>query len=313
MVGGRNKTKMNKKYKLLNESLRAVGEGTIPLLILKGQAGTGKSYSTLKYMKDNNINYKYINNYATPLAFYKLVYNNRNRKVLIFDDVQSIGDLKIKSMLKSVCGELDDGKRKVSYHSTSPVLEKNGLPDSFELDVNIVLIFNNDISGFEPIINRGVTIDFFLNFDEMIERIKEVQHSANIEQEVLDYVLQTCNEATENLSIRTLVILSNLKRKGYDFKLFADEILKTDMELYDLITLSEKEWVNKTGYHRATYYRKKNKLRKKDNEESNNVSHVSHSKSKNKTPKNPNLKGDSSEKSQSRKSRSILSVHKNKK
>ena len=155
---------------------------------------------------------------------------------------QSISDVKIKSMLKSVCGELDDGKRIVSYHSTSPILEKNDLPSSFELNVNIILIFNDDISGFEPIINRGVTIDFFFNFDEMIDRIKEVQQSANIEQEVLDYVLQTCNEATENLSIRTLVILSNLKRKGYDFKLFADEILKTNKEIYDLVTMTAKKW-----------------------------------------------------------------------
>lgn len=247
---------MNKKYELLNESLKALSESAINLLILKGSAGTGKTYSTLKYVKENNLNYKYVNNYATPLSFYKLVYENRGKDIIIFDDVQSINDPKIKSMLKSVCGELDNGKRIVSYYSTSSILEQNELPESFELDVNVVLIFNDSILGFEPIINRGITIDFFFNFQEMIEVIEEFQESAGIEQDVMDYVKQNCNQATSNLSIRTLVILSKLKRKDYDFKLFANEILSTDKGLSDLIELSEKDWCDKTGMNRATYYRK---------------------------------------------------------
>ena len=255
----------NKKYELLNEGLKALSESAINLLILKGSAGTGKTYSTLKYVKDNSLNYEYINNYATPLAFYKLIYENRNKDILIFDDVQSINDPKIKSMLKSVCGELDNGKRVVSYYSTSPILEQNSLPSSFELDVNVVLIFNDSISGFEPIINRGVTIDFFFNFQEMIEVLEDFKESAGIEQEVLDYVKENCNQATDNLSIRTLVILSKLKRKNYDFKLFADEILRTDKGLKDLIELSEKEWCDETGMSRRAYYYKRAKVCKSAN------------------------------------------------
>ncbi len=251
---------MNKKYELLDEGLKALSESAINLLILKGNPGTGKTFTTLKYVKDNNLNYKYVNNYATPLAFYKLVYENRNKDIIIFDDVQSIADQKIRSMLKSVCGELDDGKRMVSYHSTSQILEQNDLPSSFELDVNIVLIFNDSISGFEPIVNRGITIDFFFNFDEMIEVLETFQTSANIEQEVMDYVKDNCNEATSNLSIRTLVILSKLHRKDYDFKLFANEILKTDKGLSDLIEMTSKEWCDKNGKSISNYYYKKSKF-----------------------------------------------------
>ena len=95
----------NEKYELLYKGLEAVSKGTINLLILKGLPGTGKTYSTLKYVKEHNINYEYVNNYATPLAFYKLLYENRNKDIIIFDDMQSAGDPKIKSMFKSVCGE----------------------------------------------------------------------------------------------------------------------------------------------------------------------------------------------------------------
>lgn len=252
----------NQKYELLNKSLKAVSKGTINLLILKGSPGLGKTYTTLKYAKENGINYKYINNYATPLAFYQILYENRNRDVIIFDDVQSINDPKIKSMFKSACGELDDNKRVISYHSTSPILEKEGLPESFELEGNVILIFNDDISGFEPIVNRGITIDFFFNFKEMFDVLKIFQEDAGIEQEVMDYVEQNCNQATNNLSIRTLVILSNLLRDGYDFKLFAKEILKTDEGMRDLIELDEKTWCDKTGMARSSYYYKRAKVQK---------------------------------------------------
>jgi len=252
----------NEKYQLLNESLKALSERAINLLILKGSAGTGKTYNVLKYMKENNLNYKYINNYTTPLSFYKIIYENRKRSIIIFDDTQSINDVRIKSMLKSICGELDDGRRVVSYYSTSPILEKNNLPESFEIPgASIILIFNDDISGFEPIINRGVAIDFSFGFEEMIEILKDIQKSAKIEQEVMDYVRENCNQATLNLSIRALVILSSLHRAGFDFKLFAREILKIDKGIYDLINLSEKDWCDKTGQHRATYYRKRKSLK----------------------------------------------------
>jgi len=51
------------KYKLLDESLEAISKNVIKLLIIKGQSGFGKTYTTLKYAKENKLNYKYINNY----------------------------------------------------------------------------------------------------------------------------------------------------------------------------------------------------------------------------------------------------------
>jgi len=253
----------NQKYELLNQSLKAVSKGTINLLILKGLPGLGKTFATLKYAKKNNLNYKYVNNYATPLAFYKLVYENRNKDIIIFDDMQSAGDPKIKSMFKSVCGELENGKRVVSYHSTSQILEREELPESFECNANIVLIFNEDISGFEPIVNRGVTIDFIFNFKEMMEVLQTFQEVAGIEQVVMDYVKENCNQATNNLSIRTLVMLSKLHRAEYDFKIFAKEVLKTNDSMKDLIELDEKAWCDKTGMNRATYYRKRKRVTNK--------------------------------------------------
>jgi len=249
-----------KKYNLLNESLKAVYEKAINLLILKGQAGFGKTYTTLKYAKDNNVNYEYVNNYATPLALYKLLYLKRNKSLIIFDDLQSITDPKIKAMFKAICWESEGGKRTISYHSTSKILEENKLPESFEFNPGIVLIFNKIVPDFESIVNRGITINFEFNFEEKLEILEYFKDSAKIDDEVLKYVKDNCSEATENLSIRSLVILSNLKGKGFDFKLFADEVLRNNDDVSELINCDEKDWCNKTGMHRSSYYRKKKRF-----------------------------------------------------
>jgi len=256
------KTKI-KKYQLLNESLEAIKGNTIKLLILKGEPGFGKTHSVLKYVKENKLNYKYVNNYATPLSFYQLLYENRKRDIIIFDDLQSMNDPKIKSMFKSICWESENNKRKINYHSTSFLLEKHNLPSSFEIsnhNLKIILIFNDNPLGFESIIGRGILISLNFSFDEKLEIFNSIKTKAKIDDDVLAYTQQNCNQATKNLSIRTLVILSDLKKAGHDFKLFADEILNKDDRISELINLSAKEWCDKNGHHRATYYRRKKRL-----------------------------------------------------
>lgn len=250
----------NKKYVLLNESLKAISGDKINLLILKGSYGCGKTHTTLKYLSDDEVNYKYINSYATPLSFYQLLYDNRNRAVIVFDDLHGVNNPLVLAMLKSACWVSESDERVVSYYSTSDKLKSLKLPPSFKLDSRIILIFNEVIKDYQPIINRGVTINFNLNFDDKIKLFEEIKDEADIDDDVLQYIKDNCNEATNNLSIRTLVILSKLKANGQDFKMFAEEILPKDEDKNLLLTMSAMKWSDKTGYHRRTYYRKKKML-----------------------------------------------------
>jgi len=248
----------NNKYVLLGESLKAMKENNIDILTLYGSPGSGKTHTTLEYLKENGINYTYINSYATPLSFYNILYESRNKKIVIFDDLHNVSNPLILAMLKAACWA-SDGKKIVSYHSTSDKLEKMDLPESFEFDSNVVLIFNNLISGYEPITNRGITIEFCFNFEDKIKIFEEIKKDAEIEEDVLDYVKKNCSDATENLSIRTLVILSRIERSKGDYKLFAKEILKTDRNKAFLIDMTCKEWCDETGMHRRTYFKHKHK------------------------------------------------------
>lgn len=247
----------NEKYILLDESLKAIKSKAINILTLYGSPGVGKTHTAIEYLKEQEINYTYINSYSTPLSFFEILYNSRKKEVVIFDDVQGVANPLILSMLKSACWT-SDGKRIISYHSTSNKMDTLGLPVSFEFNANVILIFNQIPEGYEPITNRGITIEFDFSFEEKIkifEGLKDV-----INKDVLDYVKLNCNDATTNLSIRSMVILSNLKKSGRDFKLFAKEILKQDENKALLLTMDVKEWCDTTGMHRATYYRHKHKL-----------------------------------------------------
>ena len=258
----------HKKYVLLDESLKALKNKTINLLILSGEAGIGKSHTTIEYLKNNKINYKYIHSYVTPLYFYKLLFENRNRDIIVFDDLEGINDPKTISMIKSLCWSYNKEQKEVSYQSTSDKLKDNNLKESFKTNIRVVLIFNNIPNEFKAIVNRAITLNFDFNFQEKLQIFEDFKVKANIEQEVLDYVSAKCTNATRNLSIRSLVILSDLKRNGFNFKDFAEEILNIDENISFMSDLVQKcnsangfkkedaikEFIANTGLSRRTFF-----------------------------------------------------------
>jgi hypothetical protein len=260
---------MNQKFNLLHNSLDAIKKGSINLLCVKGEAGTGKSRTILDYLKSNSVNFDYFSSYTTPLYFYKLLYQNKDKDVLIFDDIEGITDLKIIAMLKALCWNPENLEREICYFSTSELMKENDLPERFKTNAKIILIFNNHLHGFEAVINRGILLDFNFNFNEKLKIFEEMKEKANIDEEVLSYVKTNCNESTQNLSIRSLVILSKLKKDGFDFKLFANEILKSDDETKHLLTCLSlykniedacNEWIKLTGKSRRSFFRAKKRL-----------------------------------------------------
>lgn len=260
---------MHEKFNILNESLKAIKKDCLNLLVVKGEAGTGKSRTILDYLKKEGVDFNYFSSYTTPLYFFKLLNENADKEVLVFDDIEGISDLKIIAMLKSLCWSPDNKEREVCYFSTSDKIKENSLPERIQTNARIILIFNNDLRGFEPVINRGVCIDFNFNFKDKLKIFEEMREKAEIDQEVLNWIKLNCNEGTENLSLRSLVILSKLKKNNFDFKLFAKEILKNDDETRILLNSIKKfkcvenacnYWTKRTGKSRRSYFRLKKRL-----------------------------------------------------
>jgi hypothetical protein len=260
---------VNKKYELLDKSLDAITKDVFNLLVCSGDYGMGKSHRIKKYVDDKKIDYAYIQSYATPLKFYQLLYENRDKELIIFDDVNSIDNSIIVGLLKSACWEVLKGGRKVEYHTTSKIMEEKALPESFELNANIVLIFNDKYEGYGPIINRGVCLDFDFSFEDKMVIFDDLMASgetSELDSEIVEYVRKSCSKATKNLSIRSLVILSRLKKveevKG-DWKMFAEEVFKLDFKKDMLEKIIKKhtklkdaceEWCGETGLGERTFY-----------------------------------------------------------
>ncbi len=263
---------VNDKYKLLDISLNAMEKGAFNLLIARGDPGMGKTHKVLDFMKKKNLDYIYIKTYSTPLKFYESLYKNKDKKIIIFDDLSNIGDPKILGMLKSACWSVHSEGREINYHTTSKAFEKLNIPEKFIMEASIILIFNGVLSSFEPIASRGVNIDFDFTFSEKLAIFKGLDEDSNIDEDIIEYVNKSCSEATQNLSIRSLVILSEIKRKGFDWKVFATEILKVDEEIQLILDLTSKytklekacdEWMKQTGKSRSTFMRMLRSIRKK--------------------------------------------------
>lgn len=263
--------KSNDKYELLETSIKAMESGAFNLLIARGETGMGKTYKILSCLKSNKSEFAYFNSYVTPLKFYEMLYKNKDKKFIVFDDLGSISDKKIESLLKSSCWGVADGKREVSYHTTSSKFKKLGIPDTCKINANIILIFNEKLKGFDSVVNRGVNVNFDFTFDDKIKVLEAIKGNAKIDDEIMDYVRKSCSEATKNLSIRSLVILTSIKDNGFDWKLFANELLKVDKDKQVLIDLKNdnetkgkdkkqlnelcKEWIEITGKSRSTFMR----------------------------------------------------------
>lgn len=261
----------NNKYILLNESLKALDKDVFNLLVCSGDYGMGKSHRIMEYVKNEKIEHAYIQSYATPLKFFEILYNNKDKKLIIFDDVNSIDNPAIVGMLKSACWSVLNNDRKVSYHTTSEKMKELELPESFEFKANIVLIFNDKYEGYMPIINRGVSINFDFSFEDKISIFNDIKDRAELDDEVITYSQNNCTLATKNLSIRSLVILSRLKREGFDWELFAKEILSVDGNKDLLESIMKKhmktkdaceEWMGETGLKERTFYSKLKELKK---------------------------------------------------
>jgi hypothetical protein len=255
---------MNDKYILLNESLKAL-KSSLNLIILKGTPGFGKTHNTLNFLNENKIDYKYVNSYSSPLAFYKLLFENKDKEVVVFDDLQNIDNSIIISMLKSACWSVLENNRVISWYTTSSNFEKLDIPESFELKAKIILIFNDEYRGFEPIINRGFCLDIDFNFKEKIE----IFRSLNLDKEIIDYIELNCNDSTENLSIRTIVILSKLKIDGFDWKMFSKEMLRNKGDISLILDLLPNchtvkdccdKWREKTCKSERSFYRAYSKI-----------------------------------------------------
>jgi len=267
---------LEKQYFKPRSYIKMVIKNHLKGLILFGEGGLGKSYLTLKTLKDENLiiynDYSYLKGYMTTLELYHFLFENKD-KLIILDDINILDNENNLNLLK---GCLDDNNRWVSYSTTSDKLKA---PNRFLFTGKIILLLNCKPST-NPSLRAVETrvFNYEVKFDyktkiKLIHELAKKKYKSLIEEErfkIVDFIEKNTSEGTINLNFRLLFQLYEcyLFDKN-NFKKLAKGILKDDDDLSLLkdllnknneVKLACKEWMEITGKSRASFYRGKKRL-----------------------------------------------------
>lgn len=225
---------------VLETLVRDVGSGSLFGLLVTGTPGIGKSYTTLKILKDEfgmspNIDFMYLKGgKMTATGLYMQLHDNRD-KLIIIDDNDSIwSDSDAINMLK---GALEvEGPRTVS-NSTKPI---KGYDNVFDFGGQIIFITNlrgPDLSKAEPVLDRLSSVNFDISQESLIAYVEEMLDKIyqHVDMEIKIKVFEWFklmgpsykSTATKGLSIRGYTKTLDIVLRGHSEKSWKRLSLKT--------------------------------------------------------------------------------------
>lgn len=245
-------------------------------MILQGEAGIGKTKLCMDIFKERtwilNDDYAILSGYATPLELFIFLYKNRDKRVILFDDIAKQFDNELsKGLLLSALWN-PTGKRFCTYQSTTEKLvddEGNAIPRTFPLTTKILWCLNNLPLELQNIKSRCYYYEMDFNYKTKIQIIYEICKLENIPIEIADYISDTTNEAYQIDFRLPLKLFGLWKTNKDDFQKLAKAILKPDEDLviikdalakYPSVNEAITEYINRTGHSRATFFRRKKLL-----------------------------------------------------
>lgn len=238
-------------------------------LILKGGSGIGKSYTTIKVLKDLGMkkgqDYDMLSAYTTPLEFYQFLYENKDNKIVVLDDTMSFfnNPINIGIVLSALWGE---GKRIVHYRSSSGKLK---VPTSFIFNSKIVWCVNDLPKELNAVKSRCFYHELDFSYKHKIKLFYEIARIRKIPLEIVDFIKDNSDELTPDLDFRLLMKINDIATHNKEWKEIASALLGKTTNLILLRKLlaesttigeAQKKWCEQTGHHRATFYRLKHNV-----------------------------------------------------
>lgn len=255
---------------LYAEYINMISKKIIHGLLCYSKTGLGKTYNTLKILKKSNIDYKYYNGVLTPIEFYKLLYDN-NGKIIILDDIETVLENdKFIDLLKA-CLYSPINERKVTYNTSSKVLED--YPESFEFTGGLIILMNEirgrkDLS-YMALLSRCVKFNLKLDFDTIKKKSLEILEKNELNQEKKERVKEIItNKITAKHDFNFRMLDRLIRFIDYDIykgeQLFLNSI-NIDEEVGIIMQIIKenknvseqvKEYYRKTGKSKRTFFRK---------------------------------------------------------
>lgn len=247
-------------YEQLERHVRAFAERHFNLMCIVGPPGVGKSRIVQRTVGENCVR---ITGRLTPLMLFVETYKNLCRD-LLFDDIDSLlADPLAIGQLKELCQSED--VKKLSWQSSSQILEGLGIPAKFETSSKVLLILN-DWEGFSRKLKALEDRGHIIFFHPTAEEVHRYVGGWFQDQEVYGFIekhLVFINEP----SARMYDLSTRRKKAGLDWKgmLEEDWFDKRQALIFriqgdpTLTTEAEraKAFEENGGGSRATYFRHK--------------------------------------------------------
>jgi hypothetical protein len=216
------------RFNILDDMAKATIAGDIRAMIVSGPPGVGKSYGVEQQMEkaslfdqltNSRTRYEVVKGAMTALGLYAVLYKYSDSKnVLVFDDCDSVfqDDLAL-NILKAA---LDSGKsRRICWNSDSSLLNREGIPNSFEFKGSCIFITN---LKFEALQSRCHFLNLTIDSDrDKMLRIKQVDRDCEgglfrdydfnegQGQEIFDFMEENAHKLRE-ISMRMALKIADL-------------------------------------------------------------------------------------------------------
>jgi len=251
-------------YFIPKQYSKMVAEDYARGFLLFGEAGTGKTYSVMKAFQEVGKKFILLTGHITSMELYHFLFEHRKEKIVL-DDVNILESEQNLNMLKAC---LSEHSRIVQYHTTSGKLR---VPNQFVFEGGIIILLNDVPKNSESlravesrILNFELKLDYKTKIKIFYELAKQKYKklSGQERQEIAEWIKKNTNEATENLNLRLLFMCYEFFRYNKNkWEKMASKLIQNN-EYKKLIVdgLKAEEWCQKTGKHRATYYRYKKEM-----------------------------------------------------
>ena len=257
----------HQKYKNLKSYLKIItsSNSIINCLVVVSEQGLGKTTAIKSILKDMKKEILYLNSYTTALAFYKAVYHNKYRHIILDDIFGLYSDEKGIAILRALTNT--EKVRYINYQSTS---EKLDVPSSFIFEGSITILTNKitdemDNSLLGRAIYRKISFSIAEKFDFM-EKIAKFHYKLkeNELKEIMDFIKINVDDTTKNFSFRTILKIIEFHRQNKeDWKELSYEELEKDDELIFVkkimhlpVDERNKKWLSEIGLSVRTLQRK---------------------------------------------------------
>lgn len=209
---------LRETFEILGEMTSAVANGVVKGLVVSGPAGVGKSHTVATTLEEElgvvarlqgfEPNYEIISGHISPIMLYTTLYRLSDANcVLVLDDCDVLEDLEAVNILKAA---LDTKRvRRIHWGTASHVLEKEGVPTSFEFRGGVIFLTNAKLNNIktgklaphcEAIVSRVHYLDLQIN--TMRERMIHINNIVMSSNMLAEYDF---SEATKNQLMNWLV------------------------------------------------------------------------------------------------------------